>query len=537
MKFEVIASIMVIVLMAGFLNYYITFQVKDLRGYSESIEEIYLPGIQALSQMELAAANVSDATSAAELSAMIDSFATINQSASNSEFDSLYAEISDSYASLTTTLNGINQEQIQLAREKLTGKIDALANAYNAKTTELVNANRDACNETYTVNQGLGVINLLLCIGIMFFMIRTIVTPTLKATAQLDEIIHKIQNNEGDLSARIKTKKIDEIGRLIGGINLFIEQLQHVMLDIKTHSGDLQQSAANVSTQTEQASSRVSDIVATMEELSATMEEVSATATEMDAGADNIMNAMEQISLQTNEGSAFAGEMKERAIGVQQRAKSSHSTAQNMISDIKSSLDDALVNSQSVNRIEELTEDILNIASQTNLLALNASIEAARAGEAGKGFAVVADQIRVLADESRQTANDIQEISQQVVGAVQQLSANANQMLQFTSETVMDDYEVFLNATRQYQDDAIEMEKEMAYFREQADGLKETLVEMTNGINGISVSMGESSRGINETAEAISKVSSSMSDIETESNKNDSISHELTHTVERFRNI
>ena len=533
LKAEVIASILVIVLMAGFLNYYITFQIKELTSYSESIEQTYLPAIQTMNQMEHAVEELD----VAELSTAIQELNNINQAVHSSEIDQLYAEVTAAYDSLVSAQNAGGQETISLAAEELSEKIHTLSELYNTKTTEIVKASSDACSETFTVNQGLGIITLIVSIGIMILMIRVIVTPTIKATAQLDEIIAKIQNNEGDLSVRIQTKKIDEIGRLVNGINHFIEQLQRVMLDIKTHSGNLQLSAATVSTQTEQASTRVSDIVATMEELSATMEEVSSTVTEMDAGAENIMNAMDQITLQTNDGSAFAGEMKERAIGVQQRAKASHTTAQNMISNIETSLNEAITHSQSVNRIEELTEDILSIASQTNLLALNASIEAARAGEAGKGFAVVADQIRILAAESRQTANNIQEISQLVIGAVGQLTDNASQMLQFTGETVMEDYEVFLDATKHYQEDAIEMEKEMAYFRQQADGLKETLSEMTNGINGISISMNESSRGINETAEAISQVSSSMSDIEAESGKNDSISHELTHTVERFRNI
>ena len=448
LRLEIIAAIMVIIVMAGALNGYITFQAKDLKNHATEM------------------------------------------------------------ASGTMTTTELSAAVMQL--EKIASNV-------------------------YTVNQTTGIITLAVAVIMMIVLVRAVATPTRKATAKLDEIIQSIQAGEGDLTARIETGKIDEIGKLIQGINHFIDQLQTVMLDIRKHSGNLQESAATVNTQTAQAGNRISDISATMQELSATMEEVASTVTEMDAGAENIMQTMEKVAEQTNQGAVFAAEMKERAIQIQNRAADSHASARDMVASITSSLDEALENSRNVNKINELTGDILNIASQTNLLALNASIEAARAGDAGRGFAVVADEIRVLADSSRETANSIQEISNLVVDAVQHLSANASQMLTFTGETVMKDYEAFLDGTEQYQNDAVNMARTMEYFHSQTDSLKETLAEMTNGINGISASMMESSRGVNETAEAISEVNSGMVDIADASRKNDDISQELSSTVGRFQ--
>ena len=565
LRVEVIALIMVIVLMTGFLNGYITFSIKELRGYSNNISQIYLPGIQKTNEMEVAMGKMSAAleilynggqnlniteaganvaNAATELTTAIEELNVYNEAAGDANLNAMYAEILTSYDALTAVRKEMadlgqaeGKKKLDNALNDLTGKVDSLVEAYNIKITEQVTANNDASNETYTVNTTLGIVTLVISFAIMFIMIRSVVTPTIKATAQLDQMIKKIENDDGDLTTRIKTKKVDEIGRLVNGINHFIDQLQKIMLEIKNHSYALEQSASNVNAQVEQATDRASDISAAMEELSATMEEVSATVTEMDAGAENIMTTMEQVSNQTNTGSAFAVDMKGRAIQVQNRAEESYQSAQGMVSTIKASLGEAITRSHDVNKIEELTGDILDIASQTNLLALNASIEAARAGEAGRGFAVVADQIRLLAEQSSKTANNIQEISQMVIAAVEQLANNAEEMLTFTSENVMQDYEVFLNSTQQYQEDAVEMEKEMAFFRQQAEGLKSVISEMTNGINGISISTEESSRGITEAAESVSMLNAGMTDIEAESRNNDSISQELMRAVGRFRNI
>lgn len=541
LAFEVVASVLVIMLLSCILNGFVILQMKKLGNYSQSIEQLYLPGMQAMSRMELAITQLDTST----LNSSMDELQAINEAISNENFHVLYEEVKISYnefsaaraeAAVLDDTSG-QTPRLTKATADLNAKIKSLSGAYNDATADLVAKNRETAKQTYVVNITSGIATLLVAAFMMYLMVINIVRPTVKATKQLNKLIHNIENNEGDLTARIKTKKIDEIGQMINGINHFIAQLQAVMSDIRTHSTDLQQSAANVNLRTEEANSRVTDVFSTMEELSATMTEVSSTTTEMDAAAENITTAMAQITNQSDSGSAFAIEMKDRAIDIQNHAADSYASAQKMVSNIRSSLVEAISNSENVRKIDSLTGDILNIASQTNLLALNASIEAARAGDAGRGFAVVAEQIRILAEESKQTANDIQEISRLVIDAVKQLTDNAEEMLNYTGTTVMNDYEIFLNATKQYQQDAVEMEREMEYFHVQADNLKESISEMANGIRGIAISMSESNQGVSDATAAISMVTDDMKVIELESSKNDTISQKLTQTVGKFKNM
>lgn len=185
------------------------------------------------------------------------------------------------------------------------------------------------------------------------------------------------------------------------------------------------------------SSDSANDISAIMEELSATMEEVSATTGGVSSNTASAEEKVKDMAEQTKIISQYAQEMKGRAVTLEQTANDNKNSTSQVINDITGELNTALENSRSVEKVAQLTEDILSISSQTNLLALNASIEAARAGEAGKGFAVVADEIRQLADSSRETANNIQTINEQVIEAVNGLVKASERIISYINENIL----------------------------------------------------------------------------------------------------
>ena len=206
-----------------------------------------------------------------------------------------------------------------------------------------------------------------------------------------------------------------------------------------------------------------------------------------------------------------------------------------MLQEIRTVLQQSMENSKSVAKIQDLTDEILNISSQTNLLALNASIEAARAGEAGKGFAVVADEIRDLAEDSRKTANNIQNISQTVTDGVEQLVDDSQKMLNFINDTILSDYDRFVETAVNYSDDAENINRIIEEVSKNSSSLEMTMKEMNSGINEIAITIDESTKGVTDVAEGSSTLVSSIEEIEIEAKESHDIGQSLRTEAEVFK--
>jgi len=216
-------------------------------------------------------------------------------------------------------------------------------------------------------------------------------------------------------------------------------------------------------------------------------------------------------------------------------AAASQVSASDMVAHISGELSTAIEQSKQVEEINKLTDEILSISSQTNLLALNASIEAARAGEAGKGFAVVADEIRKLADESRNTANGIQNISKMVTESVENLAGNAGKMLDFVNQDVLNDYKGMVESGETYNEDAVQMNEMMQDLQNVAENLRRAANEISEAADGVSNAVNQSAAGVSNAAEYTSELAGHMTGINESVEKNVNIAETLKNEVAGFQ--
>lgn len=344
------------------------------------------------------------------------------------------------------------------------------------------------------------IISVILIIVAIYCVMKYVIKPIIATNKDIRDIIDGIDNGEGDLTKRVRVISNDEIADLGNGINLFMDKLQEILKLIIENTNYMENVVAEVDGSVVKSNDSASDLSAMTEELSATMQDVGLSVNTINDNADNILKDVEIIATKSDNINQFSKEMKANAEKIESDARYNMVQTGEKVGNILDVLNKAIEDSKSVDQVNNLTNDILNISSQTNLLALNASIEAARAGEAGKGFAVVADEIRQLADSSRETANKIQSINSVVVAAVNNLSDNANNLVSYLQQTILPEFQTFVDGGVKYKENASYIENAMDEFVEKTDVLKKNMDEIAHSINTITTVVDDGAAGVNNAA-------------------------------------
>lgn len=374
-----------------------------------------------------------------------------------------------------------------------------------------------------------------ICLILAILILTIIVSRITKGLMQVNAKIYDLVHNEGDLTQKLDVRSGDELELIAGNVNELLAYIRKIMIGISSGSMRLMSSSRKMVDHLSSADESITDVSATMQEMSAAMEETTSSLNQITEAIDEIYSSVERIAGSADAGKVSSQEMESRASGANDAAAEGEKKANIETEKMAASLNEKIAKSKSVEQIEILTSNIIEITEQTNLLTLNASIEAARAGEAGRGFAVVADEIGKLAGNSADAAAKIRQVSAEVIQAVDELAEGSQQMIEFVRNSTEEGFGGLVATSENYATDANAMRAMMEQFAQTAEELRSTMDGIRESISAVNIAVEESAKGIAGVSESSVQLTGNVNDIQSEASDNNGIAEDLATEVGKFK--
>ncbi len=380
-------------------------------------------------------------------------------------------------------------------------------------------------------------VSLAAMTGALAIVLIRVIRPVSRAQKDIKDIIACIDRREGDLTRRISFTYDDEISALGSGINTFMDKLQQILRMITLSSRRMDTVVSEVLDSVRMSNDNVSDLSAMTQELSATMQEISGSTGRINQSVESIQREVNHMAERSSAMDTYSVEMKSQAERLERDAEYSMKETERRIHEIMHVLTESIEESKSVDQVNMLTNDILDISSSTNLLALNASIEAARAGEVGRGFMVVAEEIRQLADSSRDAAGRIQKINENVIHAVHNLAENANGIVEYINGSILTEFRKFVDGGIRYREDSTYVERVMKEFKSKTDALKNEVDGIALAVNAIVTAIDGGVDGVSHASEGTRRLVDDIEKISGRMGENQEITENLREETAIFTRL
>ncbi|MBS4817103.1 MAG: methyl-accepting chemotaxis protein [Clostridium sp.] len=543
--------------------------IQNVNGSAASIADHGMDSVKVLGTMQQEAQSIHNAALSHIIAtdynvklSMVDELKALekNMDKSMSQYQKYVSDSDEStYEELKTTYDKFKSSLANLMAYSANNKSAdayALANGdvasygekmQNAMTTLMRNTEKKVASERNGLKQvyrsavilnGIAIlVGIFAMLGALYSVLKRILKPITRAEKDMAQMVTDLEQRKGDLTKRITVVSDDEIASLCEGINVFLSKLQDIFKLLTENTLKMDEVVGNVMGSIRTSNDSVTGLSALTEELTATMQQVADNAAAINQNAESVRGEVSQIADRSNDINTYSLEMEEHASAMEAKARQNMISTKEKMEIILAKLNQAIEESKSVDQVNSLTDDILSISAQTNLLALNASIEAARAGEAGKGFAVVADEISKLAADSREAANNIQQINGIVTEAVHNLSENANGLVEYIQESILPDFADFVSTGEVYRDNAGYIENVMKDFAQKTDHLKSVVDEIANSIQVITTAIDEGVQGVSGVADSTQNLVLDMENISGKMDINYQISGELKSETEIFSRL
>lgn len=331
------------------------------------------------------------------------------------------------------------------------------------------------------------------------------------------------------------TKQQTEIGTMAKEMKKMHDNLKNVISNLNEVTTNINSGSTALSDIAASLTDCSSENSAVSEELAAGMEQTTDTVDAIRGEVDTIKQRTVDINRQSQDTIDLSTAIMERAANARQSTTEAASSARFLYSKVSEEAHIALEQSKAVVKINDLTNNILDIADQTALLALNASIEAARSGKYGKGFSVVAKEISNLADQTSNTVNDIVSIVTEVTAAVNNIDACLTRTLEFIDVSVMKDYDSFTEISNAYHEDAKSFQTALDEITGALQGLEKSTNDIADAVYGINETINESSEGVTTIADRTTQVVNLSDDTYNQVRRNAKMAETLQGIVDKFR--
>lgn len=340
---------------------------------------------------------------------------------------------------------------------------------------------------------------MLIVVAILVALIAIDITKSLRKIKEQFEVI--AGGNFATKMQQPMLKRKDDFGQLANALETMRESVRSLLAQVKNEAANIDKVVETIDTNVYNLNSEIEDVSATTEELAASSEETAASAEQINGMTQQIEEAAREIAIRAQDGATESQDIHKRALKTKDDTVENRQKIKQMMADIRVNLEQALEDAKVVDQIGVLADSILNITAQTNLLALNASIEAARAGEAGKGFAVVAEEIRVLAEQSKDAVANIQAVTENVNKAVGNLTSDSNRLLDFVDTDIVECLNGFEKMADDYNMDASNINELVSDFSATSEELVASISNITQAIDGITSASNDSATGTTNIAQ------------------------------------